>query len=119
MNQIFVFIALLLSACQTAQPLTDFHMPEKFNNFFAYCDAGDGLSSLQLYREGRLQGAAEMEWIAERDRGWHVVILNPVGQTMLDLVQDSTNKTVTSKGELASRVPKVEITDDGFLEVDG
>lgn len=110
-------LALLAAGCQTGGPREEVKVPAVLDPLFTPCLPGDGATTLQVYDGGQLLGSGEAEWLAKPQGDWDVEVSNTVGQTMMKLSRRP--HVLRADGKLASRLPKLGITDKGFLEVDG
>lgn len=71
---------LLLGGCATfptSEPVT---LREQWLSYFKSCAPQDGAHSIQLFKDGNLMGAAELEWVARSDTDWEIELTNNLGQ---------------------------------------
>lgn len=122
---------LFLEGCATIPRDKPLALKDQWQSYFKLCAPQDGAHSIQLFHEGNLVGAAELEWIARGDQDWEVDITNNLGQRLGRLVAyppkatKNLNKSppqdrikLSSQSQLIKKLPPVEMEPDGFLVID-
>lgn len=94
-------------------------LPTTYSQYFDACLQGDGAVNLQLFETEDLVGGADLEWIVDEGKGWRAELVNPVGQSLLQLNYAVENKLIEKAGQLAERLPDFAVDDQGFLRVKG
>lgn len=117
----FLTVALVvqLVSCVSSRPkVVDVSLPAVFESFFSMCSDADGALNVQVYQADSLKGASELEWIAEKSKGWRAEMINPLGRSLLLLEFDQAGQVITQNGPLARSLPTVKV-ENGFLNIDG
>jgi hypothetical protein len=120
----------LLWGCASFQAEEPITVKEHWLPYFKTCTPQDGAHTVQLFRDGHLLGAAELEWIASTDNNWVIEITNNLGQRLARIAgmpkplkkqaKYPSNERVKLHSEslLLKKWPPVEKEPDGFLVVD-
>ncbi len=120
----------LLWGCATFQSEEPITVKEHWLPYFKACTPQDGAHTVQLFKDGHLLGAAELEWIAPTDDDWVIEITNNLGQRLGRLagVPKPTKKQgksppdervkLHSQTNFLKKLPPVEKEPDGYLVVD-
>ncbi len=109
-----------LSGCVTVGSKDAPPMPADVATLFKACAPADGGVALTVREDEETLGSGELDWVA-KPGSFESELSGPIGQTLLALKWSGGRgaEKVEVGGELADRVPTVQVTKQGFLEVDG
>ena len=112
-----IFVSTFFISCQSGKTLVSVNELDKsLLSMFASCSSMGGTNDVQVYKNEKLYGSFDLEWIS-KSRSWKMVLMSSIGQDILSIgYNKKTNKILLSDSSSFHHDLKVGV--DGYIYVD-
>lgn len=114
---IFIVLILLLTSCQTVQPVEDLGLSIPVQRLFQKCSSKGGGLVLQSRDSKVVFPELMIDWVSKTESTWMLETFDAIGRSVLNI--DFAAPVLVVDGPLASKLPQITSDSEGFFLVDG
>lgn len=112
-----VLVSVVFMSCQSGKTEVSVdELDKSLLSMFASCSSIGGTNDVQVYKNEKLYGSFDLEWIS-KSNSWKMVLMSSIGQDILSIgYNKKTNKILLSDSSSFHHDLKVGV--DGYIYVD-